>query len=51
VELAKRKLQLGLGQQQQLADALLQYHDRSAQNHSCRASSHCCRFYRVVGLH
>jgi hypothetical protein len=28
VELAKRKLLLGLGEQQQLADALLQYHDK-----------------------
>lgn len=28
VELAKRKLQLGLDGEQQLVDALLEYHDR-----------------------
>jgi hypothetical protein len=35
VELAKRKLLLGLGQQQQLAEALLQYHDRCEQYCCC----------------
>lgn len=30
VELAKRRLLLGLGEEQMLADALLQYHDRYA---------------------
>lgn len=28
VELAKRKVQLGVGTEQQLVEALLQYHDR-----------------------